>query len=42
MNEKAPETYISDQMLFEIFWYNNRQSGAAGAYVMEFIKQWRR
>lgn len=41
MNEKVPETYVSDQMLFEIFWYNNRQSGATGAYVMEFIKQWR-
>lgn len=42
MNKKAPETYVSDQMLFEIFWYNNRQSGTIGAYVMEFIKKWQR
>jgi rRNA maturation protein Rpf1 len=42
MNEKAPERYVSDQMLFEILWTRKDKSGTTGAYVMEFIKQWER
>lgn len=42
MNEKAPERYVSDQVVFEILWTKKNKSGTTGAYVMEFIKQWER
>ena len=42
MNEKAPDRYVSDQILFEILWSKRDKSGVTGAYVMEFIKQWER
>ena len=42
MNAKAPERYVSDQLIFEILWHKQKKSGTTGAYVMEFIKQWER
>lgn len=42
MNEKSPQSYLSDALQFDLVWGKGGESGTAGALVMKFIKQWRR
>jgi hypothetical protein len=41
MNEKAPASYVSDALRFEINWVKGSETGSTGTLVMPFIKTWK-
>lgn len=41
MSEKAPESYNSDAIRFDINWVKGAETGATGTLVIPFIKTWR-
>jgi hypothetical protein len=41
MSDKAPASYNSDAIRFEINWFKGDEHGAAGALVIPFLKTWK-
>jgi hypothetical protein len=41
MSDKAPASYNSDALRFEINWFKGEEHGATGALVIPFLKTWK-
>ncbi len=41
MNDKAPASYVSDALRFDINWVKGSETGSTGTLVIPFIKTWK-